>query len=168
MGYGLGPGCFTRSPLGAAAWGSPGRARYAHTVIETGNHLQHRVSRRDALIGGAVALAGLGAVVRPGSAWAARHPSAGVVYRLDATDRCTCVACHRHAENKLFATRAAAHHGRAHPGCQCAILRSTAFSAAQWRALFGSPSNLRRTAVDRRKESTRRALKRTRRVPSAS
>lgn len=130
--------------------------------------MQSHISRRDALIRGGIVLAGFSAVARPASAWAARHPSAGVVYRLSATDRCSCVACQGHAKNKIFATRAAADHGRAHPGCQCEVVRSTALTSTQWRSLFGAPSHLRRTSVDRRKPSTRQVLKRIRPVSRAS
>ena len=47
-------------------------------------------------------------------------------------------------QTELFATRAAALHGRAHRGCRCAVARGS-ISAAAWRALFGTPGELHRT-----------------------
>lgn len=120
--------------------------------------MRNRLSRRDALMRAGALLAGAGAALRPGAALAARRGSVGVAYRLRATGRCSCRACHRHAANKLFATSAAARRGRAHRGCRCEVVR-TSISAASWRALFGSPKRLRRRSVDRRRASTRRALR---------
>ena len=112
-----------------------------------------QISRRAVLVRGATLLTGLYFV---GSAEAA---TAGVSYRLKPGPQCSCKACHHHAANRLFATRAAADHGRAHPGCQCTIVRSRAVTAVQWQALFGRQRKLRRSAVDRRWASTKRALK---------
>ena len=122
--------------------------------------MQQQLSRRDALVRGALVLVGVGSAVHPGSAWAARRPTVGVAYRLEATNRCDCSACQRHAAHKLFATRAAADRGRAHPGCKCAIKKAAPLSKAQWEALFGSPKKLKHSSVDRRRASTKRALKR--------
>ena len=124
------------------------------------------ISRRDALRAGGVALAGVGAMALPGSALAARGPVAGVVYRLHTTERCSCLACKHHAKNKLFATRAAAAHGHAHPGCQCVVVRASAITGSQWRELFGSASELHRTSVDRRWTWVARVLRPARRGPS--
>ena len=121
--------------------------------------MHHRMSRRDALLRAGVVAAGAGAALGPQAALASRHGSVGVVYRLRATGHCSCTACHRHAANKLFATRAAANHGRAHRGCRCKVVRAT-IGADAWRKLFGSPAELHRTSVDRRRRSTRRALAR--------
>jgi hypothetical protein len=111
------------------------------------------ISRRAVLVRGATMLTGLYLV---GSAEAA---TAGVSYRLKTGARCSCTACHHHAANRLFATRAAADHGRAHPGCRCTIVRSRAVSPAQWQALFGHQGKLRHSTADRRWASTKRALK---------
>jgi hypothetical protein len=111
------------------------------------------ISRRAALVRGATVLAGLTWV---GTAQAA---TPGVSYRLKAGPHCSCKACHRHAANRLFATHRAADHGRAHAGCKCTTVRSSAIDAAQWRALFGHGRNPRHAAADRRWTSTKRALK---------
>jgi hypothetical protein len=124
------------------------------------------MSRRDALLRAGAVLAGAGAALGPQTALAARRRSVGVVYRLRATGHCSCRACHRHAANKLFATRAAAHHGRAHRGCRCEVVRASIGPEA-WRKLFGSPAELHRTSVDRRRRSTRRVLGRARRRATA-
>ncbi len=123
--------------------------------------MHRKLSRRDALLRAGVVLAGAGTVLGPRTALASRRRSVGVVYRLRATGHCSCTACHRHAANKLFVTRAAADHGRAHRGCRCQVVRAS-ISAEAWRALFGSRGRRRRTSVDRRRSSTRRILRRAR------
>jgi hypothetical protein len=120
-----------------------------------------QISRRAVLVRGATMFTGLLFV---GSAEAA---TAGVSYRLKAGPHCSCKACHHHASNRLFATRAAADHGRAHPGCTCMIVRSRAVNAVQWRALFGQQRKPRHSHVDRRWASTQRALKQAARAEQA-
>ena len=44
--------------------------------------------------------------------------------RAQGSTHCNCKACHHHAANKLFATRAAAQHHRAHPGCKCTVVQT--------------------------------------------
>lgn len=105
---------------------------------------------------GAAVLTGLYAA---GSARAATTTTTGVVFALKPGAQCNCNACHAHATNKLFATRAAATHDRAHPGCKCTVVR-TQIEETTWLALFGSGAKPARTAVDRRWASTKRALKR--------
>lgn len=112
-----------------------------------------QISRRAVLVRGATMLTGLYFV---GSAEAA---TAGGSYRLKTGAQCSCKACHHHAANRLFATHAAADRGRAHPGCQCTIVRSRAVSRIQWQALFGHQRKPRHSTVDRRWASTKRALK---------
>jgi hypothetical protein len=119
------------------------------------------LSRRTALVRGVAMITGLYCA---GSAQAA---TAGVAYRLHAGPHCSCKACHHHAANRLFATRAAADHGRAHPGCKCTIVRSGAVNAVQWQALFGHGHTVRHASVDRRWASTKRALKRGARAQKA-
>jgi hypothetical protein len=118
-------------------------------------------SRRAVLVRGATMLTGLYFV---GSADAA---TVGVSYRLKTGPHCSCKACHHHAANRLFATRAAADHGRAHPGCRCTIVRSRAVNAVQWRAMFGNQRTLRHSHVDRRWASTKRALTQAARAEKA-
>jgi hypothetical protein len=113
-----------------------------------------QISRRAILVRGATMLTGLYFV---GSADAA---TAGVSYRLKIGPHCSCKACHHHATNRLFATHAAADHGRAHPGCKCTIVRSRVLRPLQWQALFGHQRKPRRLTVDRRWASTKRELKR--------
>jgi hypothetical protein len=120
-----------------------------------------QISRRAVLVRGATIFTGLFFV---GSAEAA---TAGVSYRLKAGPHCSCKACHHHAANRLFATRSAADHGRAHPGCTCTIVRSRAVNAVQWRALFGQQRKPRHSHVDRRWASTTRALKQAARAEKA-
>jgi hypothetical protein len=119
------------------------------------------LTRRAAVVRGFVALAGL---YGAGSAQAATRR---VSYRLKAGPHCNCKACHHHAANKLFATRAAAEHGRAHPGCKCTIVGSRAMSNTQWQALFGHPHKPRHSSADRRWASTRRSLRQAARAPKA-
>jgi hypothetical protein len=61
-----------------------------------------------------------------------------------------CKACHRHAKNKLFATRRAANRNRAHKGCKCKVVRGGTLDAATWSALFGGLNKPKRFKVDRR------------------
>jgi hypothetical protein len=119
-----------------------------------------QLSRRDILLRGGLVAAGIGASIHPAHALAVGRPVAGVTYRLDPSVECCCRACTNHAENKLFATKAAAEHGRAHAGCQCIVIVGSPISKASWRKIFGSPSGLHRTAVDRRWPATKRALDR--------
>jgi hypothetical protein len=119
------------------------------------------ISRRAVLVRGATLLTGLYFV---GSAEAA---TAGVSYRLKPGPQCSCKACHHHAANRLFATRAAADHGRAHPGCKCTIVRSRAVSPIQWQALFGHQRKVSHSTADRRWASTKRALKQAGQAPAA-
>jgi hypothetical protein len=121
------------------------------------------ISRRAALVRGAAVLASL---YYSGSAQAA---STGVAYELKAGAHCNCKACHHHAANKLFATRAAASRDRAHPGCKCKVVQ-THVAAATWTALFGPAKRPARTAIDRRWASTKRTLRhaaQTSRKPAA-
>jgi hypothetical protein len=51
----------------------------------------------------------------------------------------TCGACRRHAENKVFATRALADARRAHPHCRCAI-KAVRVSPIDFVKMFGASS----------------------------
>jgi len=59
-------------------------------------------------------------------------------------------ACTRHAANKLFASPEAADRNRAHPGCNCQVVKGGEVPEAAWLGLFGSPQAPAREAVDRR------------------
>ena len=65
----------------------------------------------------------------PGSAFAAerarRRKTTKVVFRLSSHRRRTCKACKAHAANRFYRTRKAAKKGRAHAGCNCAIVTQT-------------------------------------------
>jgi len=61
-----------------------------------------------------------------------------------------CVACHSHAENKLFASIAAAESGRAHLGCKC-LIRSEQVTQQDFDALFGAA--VERVSFDRRRDT---------------
>lgn len=85
------------------------------------------VRRRDVLRGGATVLGaavlieclGLGrAEALPRST----NPRLVDVFRLSTHGRRTCSACKGHGANRYFRTREAAHGGRAHLGCNCAIV----------------------------------------------
>ena len=52
-----------------------------------------------------------------------------------------CIACHRHAENKRFASRRAADRGRAHKHCNCKI-KSKSVSDQEFKRMFGQPGSL--------------------------
>jgi hypothetical protein len=74
-----------------------------------------------------------------------------------------CAACHAHAANKLFATRAAAESGRAHPGCKCKVVRGGTFGVKLWADLFGGLSSPDQLVVDRRSKHAKAAFRRARR-----
>ncbi len=59
-------------------------------------------------------------------------------------------ACTRHAANKLFISPEAADHNRAHPGCNCQVIKGGELPETTWIELFGSPKAVQREAVDRR------------------
>ena len=77
---------------------------------------------------------------------------ARAVYILDPTcGGCGgCSACRRHAANALFPSAADADLNRAHPYCKCAVLRGVDLPYETWVALFGVPTALVRSHVDRR------------------
>jgi hypothetical protein len=74
-----------------------------------------------------------------------------------------CRACHRHAKNKIFATRRAANRNRAHPHCRCKVVRGGTLDNATWAALFGGLNHPKVLKVDRRTKRTHRILTRRRR-----
>lgn len=123
------------------------------------------VSRRR-LLAGASSILGLLAFNVPAHLTLAA-PKQLPVYRLSpyssASDpRCggctACRACRKHAENKYFASAAAADRGRAHPNCDCLIVAEV-LPYRTWVALFGHPSALRRTSRDLRDPAVRAILK---------
>lgn len=59
-------------------------------------------------------------------------------------------ACTRHAANKLFASPEAADRNRAHPGCNCQVVKGGELPESTWVQLFGNPKAIDREAVDRR------------------
>ncbi|CAN5826336.1 hypothetical protein BH23CHL2_BH23CHL2_08970 [soil metagenome] len=59
-------------------------------------------------------------------------------------------ACTRHATNKLFASPEAADRNRAHPGCNCQVVKGGELPESTWVQLFGNPKDIDREAVDRR------------------
>jgi hypothetical protein len=74
-----------------------------------------------------------------------------------------CKACHKHAKNKIFATRKAANKekNRAHPGCKCKVIRGGKFKNEVWLDLFGgSLDDPNKKVVDRRKRRVKRILNR--------
>lgn len=138
--------------------------------------MEHSISRRRFLAQGAPVLA---AVVVPGAlnaapAWA--KPKRKDYYVLEPEHgtgrRCSvsesrkpegchgCTACHKHAANKLFATRKAAADGRAHPGCKCKVVHGGKLDVQTWSDLFGGESSPKRLVVDRRSKHAKAAFNR--------
>ena len=103
---------------------------------------------RRALFG--VAAASVGSLMIVADPAAAGTPVA--TFALDPTTggkcapNCTsCSACIDHAANKLFKSSAAADAGRAHPGCNCAIIAGQSLSAGVLAKIFAAAD-----AADRR------------------
>lgn len=69
-----------------------------------------------------------------------------------------CQACQKHAENKYFASEAAADSGRAHPNCDCRVIAES-LPYGTWVALFGNPASPRRTSRDLREPAVRAILR---------
>ena len=65
----------------------------------------------------------------------------------------SCSACVSHAANKLFSTKEAADSGRAHKGCNCAIVVGQALTEGNYKQLFAA-----RASVDRRHTDTASVL----------
>ena len=72
-----------------------------------------------------------------------------------------CAACRAHAENRLFASAAAADAGRAHPFCKCLVVPVETVDRSVYAQLFVAAGG--REAVDRRHQWVRSVL--ARRVP---
>jgi hypothetical protein len=119
------------------------------------------ITRRVALVRGVAMIAGTHKATSPQVA------TPGVSYKLKAGPHCNCKACHKHAANRLFATHAAADKGRAHPGCKCTIVRSSALDPIQWKELFGNARRLSHRSIDRRWASTKRGLAQAARAQKA-
>lgn len=116
--------------------------------------MDHRVSRRAFL--GAVAGAGVLVVSVPAGASASTRTLYGLnpdwgkgeascVAGRGGSTCSGCYACVKHAHNKVFATRAAADNGRAHPHCKCVVATLGTVDASTYQLLFGAG-----TSVDRR------------------
>jgi hypothetical protein len=63
--------------------------------------------------------------------------------------RCSCNACVQHAQNKFFATQAAADSHRAHKHCNCVIV-SEVITPLQFQLMFRPGTRLARQVFDRR------------------
>lgn len=68
-----------------------------------------------------------------------------------------CAACHLHAANKIFISKAAADAERAHIGCRCTIVQGKPMLVSTWNVLFLQGLR-RRTSADRRWGWVQRAL----------
>ncbi len=77
-----------------------------------------------------------------------------------------CNACRTHALNKIFASPADAHGGRAHPHCKCAVTQLSSVDAHVYEELFVGGG--RRTSVDRRWQWVQAALASTAPIPTPS
>ncbi len=65
----------------------------------------------------------------------------------------SCRACVVHAANKLFSTKEAADSGRAHTGCNCAIVSGQALTEGNYKQLFAAGDS-----ADRRHSDTASVL----------
>ena len=80
------------------------------------------------------------------------------VYRLNvgtagcsSRGTCSCKACAKHAENKVFATSEAANANRAHRYCNCVVGQAGTLPRATYVELFGEPTSIRFEMADRRR-----------------
>jgi hypothetical protein len=79
-----------------------------------------------------------------------------------ATHSCeACKACHKHARNKLYASREAAakDHLRAHPGCRCGVKRGRRLPKDKWHDLFRPKHGKHHEVVDKRDHRVQRILR---------
>ncbi len=79
-----------------------------------------------------------------------------------ATHSCAaCKACHKHARNKLYASREAAAKDRlrAHPGCRCGVKRGRKLPKDKWHDLFRPKHGKHHEVVDKRDHRVQRILK---------
>ena len=79
-----------------------------------------------------------------------------------ATHSCAaCKACHKHARNKLYASREAAAKDRlrAHPGCRCGVKRGRKLPKDKWHDLFRPKHGKHHEVVDKRDHRVHRILK---------
>ena len=136
--------------------------------------IEEPTSRRSFLARAGTAAGALAVVLGlPGTAMAGHRRKR--VYRLapegqhyhcsssqQATHRCeACKACHKHARNKLFASREAAakDHLRAHPGCRCGVKRGRKLPKDTWHDLFRPKHGKHLQVVDKRDRRVRRILR---------
>lgn len=87
-------------------------------------------------------------------------PACNVLERNKPDDCHACNACHKHAKNKLFATRRAADRHRAHKGCKCKVVTGGKLEVSIWAELFNGLDNPKRRTVDRRKKGIKKILSR--------
>ena len=93
--------------------------------METSEQAKRGIGRRDFLR--LVAL-GVVATTLPTRALAApkkKRKTTKVVFRLSSHRQRCCKACKAHGANRFYRTKRAANKGRAHEGCNCAIVTQT-------------------------------------------
>ncbi len=123
--------------------------------------MKKTINRRALLKRGAALAGGLAFTFGASMAAAAESTSAGdqptgasnkqrTFFALATTREDQDRACARHAANKLFASPEAADQHRAHPGCNCQVVKGGDLPESTWVELFGSPASVARVAVDRR------------------
>ena len=114
--------------------------------------MQRRFSRRTFLVRSGTVITGIATGLWRHDVFAA--PAALPIYGLDTCGGgCeACRACHKHADNKIFASEdaAKASENRAHPYCNCDVLPTGTLPYKTWVTLFGPPRQLKRSHVDRR------------------
>jgi hypothetical protein len=97
----------------------------------------HTTRRRDFLK--LLVLSGVGPVAMPsrvlGKRRRAKHRQK-VVFRLQTRKHYSCRACKRHHRFTIFRTLALADGNRAHPGCNCPIVRQT-IRGKEFKRIFG-------------------------------
>jgi hypothetical protein len=103
----------------------------------------HRPSRRAFLKGIAVAgAAAAAAAVAPGEALAKRHGQRrAFLFRLSTRNTSHCRACSQHHRFRVYKSYVLANGNRAHPGCNCPIVRQR-IALGRFRKLFGQKRGL--------------------------
>lgn len=118
-------------------------------ITKGGDVTLNLTTRRHFAAAGALGLVAL--ALDPGSAGAAEPTvETFALDPLGGDDKCapncaSCAACVSHAANKLFPTKEAADAGRAHKGCNCAIVTGQALTEGTYKQLFAT-----RQTADRR------------------
>jgi hypothetical protein len=135
--------------------GAPALKRRLHYNNRTLMLLYNTGDLRDNLPGGFAVELTVSGQLRNGSLFkgsdtvAVTGSSKGVIYHTSTRKRKSCNACKSHAVSKIFASRKAAAANRAHPGCNCVIVKEE----INWRyysSAFGPTSKGGKDVYDKR------------------